>query len=112
MDNTRSTEAICCQGERCEESQLTTKQVILSWDKFNARVWLLFILSFVVWAIAFFIAYKPGPIHGGMNHGGMDHGGMDHGEMDHGEMDHGGMDHGGMDHHGGMNHSGMHHTGM
>ncbi|XP_011298786.1 uncharacterized protein [Fopius arisanus] len=88
MDTTRSTEIICCQGGSTsgDDNDVSNRGVILSWDKFNTRIWLVFVGSFVVWAVAFFLAYQPG-------NGSMDHGSMDHGSMDHGSMDHGGMHH-------------------
>lgn len=55
MSNDRSTEGICC-NDACDQSK---QHIIFGWDKFNARVWLFLVFSFIIWCLAFFLGYKP-----------------------------------------------------
>lgn len=74
-----STENICCQSvfsdiNNINNNNISLKDIIFGWDTFNARVFIFFIISFVIWSIVFFLLYNPEIIdHSDHGHGMMEH---------------------------------------
>lgn len=80
MTTNLSTDNICCQSvlsdiNNINNNNISLKDIIFGWDKFNTRVFILFIASFIIWSVVFFLLYDPRIL---MEEGHGSDGGHDH----------------------------------
>lgn len=61
MMSNNSTETIFNTSTPCvyRRQFKSTNEILLGWDKFNARAFLSLLCLFCIWCITFFITYKP-----------------------------------------------------